>query len=104
MEYLNVPENTYRKQAIKTGSIKICNPHKNPIKLHSKHATYREQFVYTEFIKLFATIMQLYDLDDVFHTKPIIALLALRLPLFSRATCLTYNVLLGSIRTGAHRK
>ena len=83
------------------GSIKICNAHKNPIKLNAKtNATYQEQGVYADFTELLTTIIKL---DHVFHTKPSITLLVLS-PFTLPATCLTYNVLRGSIRRGAHGK
>ena len=47
--------------------------------------------------------IKLYNLFHVFHTKPSIVLLVLS-PSSVAATCLTNNVLQGSIRTGAHGK
>jgi len=59
--------------------------------------------MYFDFTELSATVIKLYDFVRVFHTKPSIALLVLS-PSSLPATCLTYNVLRGSIRTGAHDK
>lgn len=59
--------------------------------------------MYADFTELFATIIILYDLVHLFHIKPSIALLVLS-PSSLPATCLTYNVLRGSTRTGAHGK